>query len=478
MTTTIHRSGGEPAVLPFDRPASAGTSSTRLLLSRDLPVAAGELRNLADELRVPPEQVVLAAWTVVLSAYARAPLVHLEVAIERSIVAIEVDAGPQRSFTSLSKDISASLQAAQVSAADGSIVFVLDRHDASTATFSVRLELAGETGALAATYDPARLERSTAARILDHLATVVAGVVASGVGAQVDSLPVLPAEELALLRGWNATRVEWDGVPTLASLLEDAIERHPSSVAIEYEGRRVSYREFGELAARVAGRLIDAGVGRGALVGVLCDRSVELVAALHGIVMAGAAYVPLDPDDPSDRIGFMVGETRMRVVVSHRHLRALVTDPAVLVLDAEELVGRAYPQGATRPVLPQVQPDDLAYVIYTSGFDRTPERSRQRPSRRREPVAVDAGSVSDQVLAMSSCRRRRTASTCRCGSSSGRCRSARGWSIAEPGGHRDPAYLVQTIVGNAVDTIHFVPSMLRLFLDHPAAGVVHLAAHG
>jgi len=444
-------------------------------VSRDLP-AGGKLRRAAAELGAPAEQVVLTAWAIVLATYAGRPSLTLEVATRDSFAQIEVDAEPAVSFASLTARVSDSIDAAAASPHSCPTVFVLEQGHggfdgvASTRSFAVRLESSGGVDRLVAAYDPARLEHSTAVRILEHLMTVVSGVIEAGAGVVVGDLPVVSADEVAELERWNATRVQWgDEAATLVSLFGDSVERHADSVAVECGGREVSFGELERLASGIAGRLVGLGVTRGSMVGVLCDRSVELVAALHGVVMTGAAYVPLSPEDPAERIGFMVEETGMRVVLAQDRFRALVTNPEVLVVDIDGLATELEADEGGRPELPSVDLDDVAYVIYTSG-------STGRP----KGVANAHRGVVNRLLWMQD----------RFGLGPGDVvlqKTPFGFDVsvweffwplqvgarlvvAEPGGHRDPAYLVETIVRHGVNTIHFVPSMLRLFLDHPAAG--------
>ena len=252
------------------------------------------------------------------------------------------------------------------------------------------------------------------------------------------------------------------------SLFQAAVAGHPDRIAIEFGERQLTYAELERMATRIARRLVELGAGPGAMVGLLCERSVELVAAVYGIVMARAAYVPLDPEYPAERIGYMVAETEMRVVLGQNRFRGLVTDPGVVMLDLDELLGAAEPD-AGGAELPPVQPDDVAYVIYTSGSTGRPkgvanahrgvvnrmlwtqERFGLGPddvALHKTPLSFDT-SVSELFWPLQTGAR---------------------LVVAAPGGHRDPAYLVETITRHRVDTIDFVPSMLRLFLDHPAAG--------
>ena len=290
----------------------------------------------------------------------------------------------------------------------------------------------------------------------------------AGPAAPVGALGIVPPGDLELLARWNATGVERDERATLVSLFQAAVARHPDRIAIEFEERQLTYAELERMATRIARRLVELGAGPGAMVGLLCERSVELVAAVYGIVMARAAYVPLDPEYPAERIGYMVAETEMRVVLGQNRFRGLVTDPGVVMLDLDELLGAAEPD-AGGAELPPVQPDDVAYVIYTSGSTGRPkgvanahrgvvnrmlwtqERFGLGPDNvalHKTPFSFDV-SVWEFFWPLQAGAR---------------------LVVAAPGGHRDPAYLVETIVRHRVDTIHFVPSMLRLFLDHPAAG--------
>ena len=93
-------------------------------------------------------------------------------------------------------------------------------------------------------------------------------------------------------------------------------EARPEAVAVELGDRRLTYRELWGRARRLAGRLRDRGVGRDAVVGVLMERSLEMVVAVLGVMEAGAAYLPLEPELPDDRLRFMVSDARARVVLA------------------------------------------------------------------------------------------------------------------------------------------------------------------
>src|SRR5205085_339726 len=118
----------------------------------------------------------------------------------------------------------------------------------------------------------------------------------------------------------------------------------------------------------LAGVLVGAGVGAESVVGLCLDRSVDFVVAVLAVWRAGAAYLPLDPAYPVDRLAFMVADGGVSVVLGHRGVAGGLADVGVGVLWLDELDPQPWPG-----VLPQVRPDQAAYVIYTSGSTGRPK---------------------------------------------------------------------------------------------------------
>ena len=104
------------------------------------------------------------------------------------------------------------------------------------------------------------------------------------------------------------------------TLFEAQVERTPGAVALEYEGDRLSYGELNQRANQLAHHLQSLGVGPEVLVGLCVERSLEMVVGLLGILKAGGAYVPLDPSFPQARLAYMIADSGMRVLVTHRQL--------------------------------------------------------------------------------------------------------------------------------------------------------------
>jgi non-ribosomal peptide synthetase component F len=159
-------------------------------------------------------------------------------------------------------------------------------------------------------------------------------------------------------------------------LFEAQVDRTPEAPAIIAGARLVSYLELNARANALAHRLLGEGVKSGTLVGLLTDRSVEMVAGILGILKAGAAYVPLDVAYPAERLEFVVKDAELPLVVAAQHFERLGSTLGVPVL---EFSGGH----ETCDVSPNIvnSPDALAYVIYTSGSTGLPKGVGSRPVR-------------------------------------------------------------------------------------------------
>ncbi|MFE6158654.1 amino acid adenylation domain-containing protein [Streptomyces sp. NPDC056486] len=185
-------------------------------------------------------------------------------------------------------------------------------------------------------------------------------------------LDVLDSAELhQVLVEWNATTRH---VPpaTFPELVQAQAAERPDALAVEDEQVRLGYRELEERANRLAHHLRALGAGRESVVGLCVERGADLVVGLLGIMKAGAAYVPLDPGYPADRLAYMLGDSGARLVVSERQSRTGLGPTDAVVVDLTEDRDRIAQQPAT-PVPDGPGTDDLAYVIYTSGSTGRPK---------------------------------------------------------------------------------------------------------
>ena len=229
----------------------------------------------------------------------------------------------------------------------------------------------GDRLQLRLSYRPDLFDRSTVEGMAARLVRVLEGAVASP-DRRIGELEILAGEERRrLLVEWNATA---RAVPsgTLPSLFAEQVARTPSAVAVVFEDRRLSYRELDERSSRLAHHLRGLGVGPEVVVGLCVERSPEMLVGLLGILKAGGAYLPLDPDYPEERLGFMLADAGAPVLLTQSALVARLGGPDVRVvcLDADWASIAGAPASVPASGL---DPRNTAYVIYTSGSTGTPK---------------------------------------------------------------------------------------------------------
>ncbi|WP_047197779.1 non-ribosomal peptide synthase/polyketide synthase [Caldimonas brevitalea] len=203
-----------------------------------------------------------------------------------------------------------------------------------------------------------------------------------------DVLP--PAEREQLLLGWNDTAAELPGGLCVHQLFEAQAQRTPDATALVCGEQRYSYAELNRRANQLAHHLRGLGAGPDGLVALAVERSPEMVVGVLGILKSGAAYVPLDPAYPADRLAYMVEDARPLCLLTQRSLQSLLPAGGV----PQVLLDEQWPEiaaGATsNPAVSGLSPHHLAYVIYTSG-------STGRP----KGVMVEHGNVVNFLLSMS-----------------------------------------------------------------------------
>ncbi|MFO1456193.1 MAG: amino acid adenylation domain-containing protein [Steroidobacteraceae bacterium] len=191
--------------------------------------------------------------------------------------------------------------------------------------------------------------------------------------ARIDDLELLDdAESRELLLERNVTRRDYPQQMTVHSLFEARAKSTPHAVALVYEANCLSYADLNVRANRLAHHLRSIGVRSGSLVGIWMERSVEMVVSVLGVLKAGAAYVPLDPAFPQDRVDFMMRDARVAAVLTQQALAATLGEgaPRAVCVDADaDSIARESEVNPAQTSGPQ----DLAYVIYTSGSTGRPK---------------------------------------------------------------------------------------------------------
>ncbi|MGQ0555595.1 MAG: amino acid adenylation domain-containing protein [Nitrospiraceae bacterium] len=240
--------------------------------------------------------------------------------------------------------------------------------ESTTAKFDLTVDLVEADGVLSGTVDYSTdlFEAATIARLMNHYIRLLEAIVAKPT-ARVNELPMLShAERQQLLVEWNATATDAPVMQTMQALFEAQVVRTPEAVAVVHEDRHLTYGELNGRANQLARYLRTLGIGPDVLVGLCVERSLDMLVGMLGILKAGGAYVPLDPTYPTERLAYMLADSRPQVLLTQSALRASMpaTDIPTLCLDTQwELVAT----GATANLSHHTLPQHLAYVIYTSG---------------------------------------------------------------------------------------------------------------
>ncbi|WP_426107311.1 amino acid adenylation domain-containing protein [Massilia sp. TSP1-1-2] len=219
-------------------------------------------------------------------------------------------------------------------------------------------------------YSTDLFDAANMARMAGHL-TRLLDAVAADPAHQVGTLPMLSAgEREQLLVTWNQTDVAYPTAPCIHQLFEAQVARTPDQVALSCQGERISFAQLNARANRAAHSLRARGIEPGAVVGVCLERNADLIVALLAVLKAGAAYLPLDPAYPAERLRFMLDDAATTLVLAHARFGDLVAGSKAPV----QVIDSAWGEGesAANPA-PLVSPQDLAYLIYTSGSTGKPK---------------------------------------------------------------------------------------------------------
>ncbi|NOR18955.1 MAG: amino acid adenylation domain-containing protein, partial [Xanthomonadales bacterium] len=347
--------------------------------------------------------------------------------------------------------------------------------DPGSAKFDLNVLMEDREDGLAAwfEYSTDLFDASTIERMLRHFGRLLEAVVADP-GVKLSELELLDAtERTQILEDWNQTAVPFPVDATLISLFEAQVQRRPNAPALTFAGDTISYGELNARANQLARHLQECDVGPEVLVGVYMERSIEMVVALYGILKAGGAYVPLDPEYPAQRLTHMLEDAEISLLLSQHHLadQLAASDTRVFNLGIG-LEALAIAKHSTENLPLAAKAENAAYVIFTSG-------STGRP----KGVLNEHRGICNRLMWMQT--EYRLKNTDRILQKTPFSFDVSVWEffwplitgarlvIAEPGGHRDAAYLADIIQTHEITTLHFVPSMLANFMLDPGAGQCH-----
>jgi len=283
-------------------------------------------------------------------------------------------------------------------------------------------------------------------------------------GMHIRDYPLLTEKERrTYLFDWNDTAVPYPSAVTLHGLIEEQADKSPASAAVVFEGEQLSYRELNARANKLASYLRSMGAAPDVLIGICAERSFDMVTGLLAILKSGSAYVPLDPGHPEERLAYILEDAGIDILLTQSHLldslpqcscNTLCLDTCHQGIDANS---EANPAAAASP-------DSLAYMIYTSGSTGTPKG-----------VMVNHGGICNRLFWMQD--EYPLDESDRILQKTSFSFDVSVWEffwplitgarlvLAHPDGHRDSAYLAKLIREEHITVLHFVPSMLRIFLE-------------
>ncbi|HSF43443.1 MAG TPA: amino acid adenylation domain-containing protein [Thermoanaerobaculia bacterium] len=341
------------------------------------------------------------------------------------------------------------------------------------AQFELYISLADGPGGLSGLleYRTELFDAGTAWRLARSFETLLAGM-ARNPEASVAELPLLtPAEERQLVHEWNDTAVAYAWPRErggLHHLVEAQAARTPGALAASFEGESLTYADLDARANRLARHLRSLGAGPETRVAIAMERSLELLVALLGTLKSGAAYVPLDPDYPQERLAYMLDDVRPAVLLTQERLRPILPETPEITAPVLSLHpdGRESADRDGSPLDEAVEDLQLAYVIYTSGSTGRPKGAMVHHAgiRNRLLWMQEAYGLTPDDTVLQKTPYSFDVSV---------------WeffwpllagarvAFARPGEHRDPAALADRIAVEGATVLHFVPSMLQAFVEEP-----------
>jgi len=305
-----------------------------------------------------------------------------------------------------------------------------------------------------------------ASLIVERMVALAQGVTADPAVPLVHQ-PVMSARERKLVvQDWNATDKACGYNGGLVAMMERAASETPDHPALIYMDSVLSFAEFNSRVNRLARLLRTKGVGKDRFVCLCMDRSLEMVIGLWATLKAGGAYVPLNVDDPANRINEIVDDCQPKVLLTQAHIRDRIETEATEIIVLPE-GGDVDPTADDSDLGIAVGPNDLAYMIYTSGSTGKPKG-----------VVVEHGAIHNRVVWMH--EEYGLSPEDRVLQKTPYVFDVSVWEflwsfsvgstlvVAEPEGHTAISYLYGLIQDTGVTHLHFVPSVMRLFLMAPA----------
>lgn len=346
---------------------------------------------------------------------------------------------------------------------DGLIMQEMDVFS-NMAPFDLRLQLWESDNGIKGGFDYniALFEPSTVAAISMHLLNLLENVVKNPMENTSKLKFITKAEERQLLFDFNDTKADFPENKVINDYIEEQASKEPENVAVIFGERKVSYGELNRKANRLARLLKEKGVKPECIVAIMMERSVEMITAIMAVEKAGGAYLPIDPHYPADRIDYILTDSRTGILLTHKGFTGYKIPDNIEMLDLDD---ESVFSPDDTDLHEKASPCNISYVIYTSGSTGKPKGTliehkslvnrlnwmQKKYPIDREDVILQKTPYTFDVSVW----------------------EMFWWSMAgakvcflEPGAEKDPGSIVQAIEKNHVTVIHFVPSMLGIFLEY------------
>jgi amino acid adenylation domain-containing protein len=249
-------------------------------------------------------------------------------------------------------------------------------------------EVSGEEAVLHVDYSTELFSAATIERMLEHFQNLLQSAVMNPQARLSELVMMGEGERRRILEEWNATRRDYRALPSVPEMFEAQANRTPQATALEFEQETLSYAELNRRANQLAHHLRGLGVGPEVRVALFLDRGLEMVVALLGVLKAGGTYVPLDPEYPAERLGFVAGDAQVSVLVTQSRLRGRLPEVKAEIVQIDTDWEHIASQGGENLTV-RVEAGHAAYILYTSG-------STGRP----KGVVVTHGGLTNFLLAM------------------------------------------------------------------------------
>lgn len=336
-------------------------------------------------------------------------------------------------------------------------------HERSTSQFDLTLNIEQGEGAIQGRFifNTDLFELATVAGLAEHYKNILTEVL-NHPERKISDIKMLGKQELKQIFSINKTTKKYPLYNNVLEIFEQQVLKTPDNVAVKYEHQQLSYAELNKKANQLAHYLIEQGVKPGQIVAICQERSIELVISMYGIIKAGGAYVPLDPEYPQQRLDYILEDTQSKLLITSAALKSRFGKADLNIIDADQfddILAAKNSQNTNS----QRSAQQLCYVIYTSGSTGQPKGVAiqhagitNRLQWMQEQYCLDE---EDKVL-------QKTPYSFDVSVWEFLWPLMTGASLvmAKPDGHKDPAYLETVIEQEKITTLHFVPSMLAIFL--------------